>query len=622
MPSSETLARLRSVIKEHWGFDRFRPLQERAISTVLDGRDSVVVVPTGGGKSLCYQAPAAMRRDGLTVVISPLIALMKDQVDALTARGVAGALYNSSLAADQKRIVVDGLNEDRFRLLYLAPERLPDQHFLDLLQRCGVKTVAVDEAHCISHWGHDFRPDYRRLRSLKGWFPGASVHAFTATATPRVREDIAEQLSLDDAEIIVGDFDRPNLIYRVKWRSDLHQQVRDIVDGHRASAGIIYCIRRDDVDQLAGYLFNAGYRALPYHAGMAAEPRKRNQDAFGNNDCDIIVATVAFGMGIDRPDIRYVLHTGMPKSVEAYQQETGRAGRDGLPAECTLLYTTADFMAWKSIVEKGGTDHLDVHVTQLGEMLHFCKSPLCRHRQLVNHFGQEYPAPDCAACDVCLGEIETLGDSTVIAQKILSAVVRTGERYGAKYLADVLTGAPSETIHARGHQTLSVYGLMSDTSPKEIRHWLDQLAAQGFLWIGEEYRTFSLSLSGRELLRGDQEAKLTPAQSPTRRTAASRAAGSISRKRRSVGTPVAVQPDDDDDLDLGLYEKLRALRKRLADGKHLPAFHIFSNRTLEAIARAKPGSDHEFLAISGVGPKKHAQYGQAFIDCVRGHLGE
>jgi ATP-dependent DNA helicase RecQ len=377
MPSSEAVARLRSVIKKHWGFERFRPLQERAISTVLDGRDSVVVIPTGGGKSLCYQAPAATRGDGVTLVISPLIALMKDQVDALTARGIPCALYNSSLGASQKRAVVDGLHADRFRLLYLAPERLPDQRIIELLRGRGVRTVAVDEAHCISHWGHDFRPDYRRLRSLKEWFPGASVHAFTATATPRVRDDIAQQLSLEDAEIIVGDFDRPNLTYRVTWRRDQYDQVRDIIDAHRASAGIIYCIRRDDVDQTAGHLSHAGYRALPYHAGMPAEQRKRSQDAFGKNDCDIIVATVAFGMGIDRPDIRYIVHTGMPKSVEAYQQETGRAGRDGLPAECTLLYTTADFMTWKSIVEKSGTDHLNVHVMQLEEMLNFCRSPVC-----------------------------------------------------------------------------------------------------------------------------------------------------------------------------------------------------------------------------------------------------
>ena len=630
MPTAQMLERLRATVRTHWGFDQFRPLQERAISAALDGRDSVVVVPTGGGKSLCYQAPATMQDDGLTVVISPLIALMKDQVDALLARRVPSALYNSSVVAAQKREIVDGITANRYRLLYVAPERLADEHFLHLLRETRVYSVAVDEAHCISHWGHDFRPDYRRLQQLKEWFPGASVHAFTATATPRVRQDIVQQLSLNDPEVIVGEFDRPNLAYRVKRRSDLHGQVCDIIDANRAGGGIVYCIRRDDVDALSDYLRGAGYRALPYHAGIPAEQRKRNQDDFTAKKIEIIVATVAFGMGIDRPDIRYVLHTGMPKSIEAYQQETGRAGRDGLPAECTLFYTGADFMTWKSICEKTATDHLDIHMTQLRKMLDYCQSPVCRHRHLVNHFGQDYPNPTCGACDVCLDEIPILPESTTVAMKILSAVVRTGERFGGKYVADVLVGADTQDVQKRGHESLSVFGLMEEHAAKDIRAWIDQLAALGFLRVGTEYRTFSLSPEGCELLRGQGQAKLFVDAGPRTARAGSRPRrpaqrpapiGSRSESPRRVARYVVEGSSDqgDGDVDAVLYEALRTVRKQFATAGNLPLYCIVSNKTLADIARNKPTSEDALLTISGIGPKKQAQFGDAFLECVRTH---
>ena len=617
MQSSDALDTLRATVRRHWGFDQFRPQQEQSIKAILDRRDSVVVVPTGGGKSLCYQAPAAMRHDALTVVVSPLIALMKDQVDALTARGIPSALFNSSLGAHQKREVVEGIRSHRYRLLYVAPERFPDAEFVELLRSVGVASIAVDEAHCISHWGHDFRPDYRRLSATKEWFPDAAVHAFTATATPRVREDIAEQLRMVDPVVLVGDFDRPNLTYRAKWRTDFHDQLCEIIDRDRRSAGIIYCIRRADVDELSAFLHQKGYRALPYHAGLSAEQRKHNQDAFSVREVEIIVATVAFGMGIDRPDIRFVVHAGMPKSIEAYHQETGRAGRDGLPAECTLFYTSADFMTWKSIVENSETRNLDAHITQLREIFDFCQSTGCRHAQLVGHFGQSYDTPSCGACDVCLGEIATIPDGTTVARKILSAIVRTGERFGAKYVADVLVGADEELIQTRGHAGLSVYGLLAEYGQKEIRTWIDQLASDGFLQVGTEYRTFSLSGKGWELLRDEHQVALFD-RPELRRKTRRRTASESRRSSPSAERPVPRQVSDDtDEMDTDLYEALRKLRNKLAGERDLPGYCVVSNQTLTHIAAMKPTTQDDLLSIPGIGQKKLAQYGSAILDCVR-----
>lgn len=617
MQSSDTLDTLRATVKKHWGFDHFRPQQEQSIKAILEHRDSVVVVPTGGGKSLCYQAPAAMRDDGLTVVVSPLIALMKDQVDALTARGVPSALFNSSLDAYQKREVIEGIRAHRYRLLYVAPERFPDAEFVELLRSAGVASIAVDEAHCISHWGHDFRPDYRRLSATKEMFPGVAVHAFTATATPRVREDIAEQLQMVDPVVLVGDFDRPNLTYRAKWRTDFHDQLCEIIDRDRCGAGIVYCIRRVDVDELSAFLAHKGYRALPYHAGLSAEVRKSNQDAFSIKEVEIIVATVAFGMGIDRPDIRFVVHAGMPKSIEAYHQETGRAGRDGLPAECTLFYTNADFMTWKSIVENSGTQDLDTHMSMLREISDFCQSTNCRHAQLVGHFGQAYDKPSCGACDVCLGEHATVPDGTTVARKILSAIVRTDERYGGKYIADILVGADEELIQTRGHGDLSVYGLLEEYNQREIRAWIEQLASEGFLHVGTEYRTFSLSGKGWELLREEHEVALFDRPELRRKT--TRRTASKSRRvttptERSAPRPVS---DEADEVDTVLYETLRKLRSKLAGDKGLPGYCVATNQTLTHIATMKPTTEDDLLSVPGIGQKKLAQYGQAILDCVR-----
>src|SRR5687767_114815 len=392
---------VREVIQRYWGFDELRPLQQQAIDAALADRDSVVIMPTGGGKSLCYQAPAVTRSE-ITVVVSPLISLMKDQVDALNTLGIGAVQINSSQIPAERKAAEDAVIDGRAPLLFVSPERLAVSSFQDFLRNVGVRTFAIDEAHCISHWGHDFRPEYRQLSRLKTLFPGAVVHAYTATATEQVRKDIAAQLRLEDPVLLVGNFDRPNLIYRVVPRRDEVAQTLEVVEKHKGEGGIIYCLRRRDVDELTVALKKRGWNALSYHAGLNSEERKRAQDAFAAEECDLIVATVAFGMGIDRSNIRFVLHTAMPKSIEHYQQESGRAGRDGLEAECVLLYSGADFMTWKSMITDTATDpeYVKSAIRHLNDMDGYCSGAKCRHRALVEYFGQDFNSESCTACDL------------------------------------------------------------------------------------------------------------------------------------------------------------------------------------------------------------------------------
>src|SRR5579872_4100223 len=433
-----------SVIRRHWGFDGLRPLQAAAMRTVLDGRDSLLVLPTGGGKSLCYQAPAVLRGD-TTVVVSPLISLMKDQVDGLRACGVAAIQLNSSQTPGEQRAGEQAVREGKIRLLFASPERLATASFRALLKLAGVKRFAIDEAHCISHWGHDFRPEYRQLGELKTHFPEASVHAFTATATEQVRADIVAQLKLKSAEVLVGNFDRPNLMYSVVSRYDEYAQAVEILNRHKGEAGIIYCVRRRDVDVMTELLKRGGINALPYHAGMLPPERKKVHDLFSEEKCDVVVATVAFGMGIDRSNIRYVIHTGMPKSIEHYQQETGRAGRDGLEAECVLLYSAGDATVWKKIMQKSVAEsetpvdpiYLRSAYQHLDDMEDYCRPITCRHRSLVEYFGQQYESDNCGACDLCVGESEFLPDGQTIAKKILSCVYRVNESFGVAHVASI-----------------------------------------------------------------------------------------------------------------------------------------------------------------------------------------
>ncbi|HET7342651.1 MAG TPA: RecQ family ATP-dependent DNA helicase, partial [Methylomirabilota bacterium] len=511
---------MHETVRRIWGYDRFLPLQQDAITCVLDGRDSLVVLPTGGGKSLCYQAPAAHLRR-LAVVVSPLIALMKDQVDGLRQAGVPAAVLNSSQTPAERAAVMRAVAGGGIQLLYLAPERLVMDGFLERLQRAAPAFFAVDEAHCISQWGHDFRPEYRQLRALRAAFADTAVHAYTATATPQVRDDIVAELKLRDPVVLVGSFDRPNLIYRVRPRTDRLAQVVAAIQRHRDQAGIVYCIRRSEVEELTAALVRRGVRAVRYHAGLADDERRANQDAFVNERADVVVATVAFGMGIDRSNVRYVIHTGMPKSLEHYQQEAGRAGRDGLEAECLLLHGGADYGLWKSILAPEGAEPPPGALRKLGEMYAFCQAAACRHRALVTYFGQAYGRESCGACDVCLGETVQGGDSGDVAAKILKAVGELRGRFGATHVAEVLSGASTARIGQLRHDALAAYGTLRGEKKAQVRAWIDQLLAHGLLArTDDEYPTVTLTEQGRAVLRGEGQAPALSSAGAVRATAA------------------------------------------------------------------------------------------------------
>src|SRR5262245_33423700 len=503
-PDLSSDSRLEDVLHRVWGFSTFRPLQREAMQAVLERRDSVVVLPTGGGKSLCFQAPALVEARGVALIVSPLISLMKDQVDGLRVDGVQAAYLNSSQRPDERDAVLAGLREDRWRLLYVAPERLVGEGSLAFrrrLQHASVSYIAVDEAHCISQWGHDFRPEYRQLAELRQHLPGASMHAFTATATVRVRRDIVSQLGLINPVQLVGSFDRPNLVYRVVPRANLKRQILDVLARHKDQAGIVYCLSRREVDDLAAWLRDEGHRAVRYHAGLDDDERHRNQDAFLNEEVDIVVATVAFGMGIDRSDVRFVLHAGAPQSLEHYQQESGRAGRDGLEAECVLIASAADFLKWRVMLERNGELSLERRGL-LRDMERYVARVGCRHGHIVGYFGEAFPAASCEACDYCLGELEQVAEPVVLARKILSCVARVGQRFGAAHVTNVLRGSDAEQVAARGHTSLSTFGLLRDASIDEVRGYIDQLLAHGFLQQTDDaYPVLRLTADGVKVMK-------------------------------------------------------------------------------------------------------------------------
>jgi ATP-dependent DNA helicase RecQ len=498
----------------------------------------------------------------------------------------------------EKGHVANEIRAGQLRLLYMAPERLVQSRTIEFLRSANVSLVAIDEAHCISEWGHDFRPEYRELKLLKEVFPGVGIHAYTATATDKVRADIAANLGLDNPEILVGSFDRPNLTFRVEQRTDRLGQVLEVIERHKGESGIVYCLRRKDVDELARALSELKIRALPYHAGLPDDVRHRNQDAFIEEKVDVVVATVAFGMGIDKSNVRYVVHAAMPKSIENYQQESGRAGRDGLEAECCLLYSGGDMATLKWMLSDLEGDAYKAAVKSLDAMFDYCAGVVCRHRALVTYFGQDYPQETCNACDVCLGDLDLVDEPLIVGQKILSCVVRLKESFGGDYTAKVLAGSGEQRIKENGHDQLSTWGILQDASRRNIRDWVEQLVGQGYLRKAGEFNVLEITDLGRQLLKGDSEPRLlTP-----------RATKSKSRS--------AVADDSWEGVDRGLFELLRTLRRETAEQLGVPTYIVFGDASLRDMARRRPSSLEEFLAVKGVGEKKRTDYGEAFLVCI------
>lgn len=607
------------TVKKYWGFDSLRPVQGQTMSAVLDRRDSLVILPTGGGKSICYQAPA-VHLDRLVVVVSPLIALMKDQVDSLTECGIRACQINSSLSAKQKRENEDSLVRGEVNLVFVSPERLAEPGFLAVLKELDIHAFAIDEAHCISHWGHDFRPEYRQLSSLKTMFPQASVHAFTATATPKVRQDIIDQLALESPEILIGSFDRPNLSYRAAERLNPALQIREVLARHEGEAGIIYCIKRKEVDALVALLKKEGHSVIAYHAGLSPEERRKAQEKFRNEEVDLVVATVAFGMGIDRSNVRFVMHTGMPKSLEHYQQEAGRAGRDGLEAECVLFYSGSDLFIWNSIIEssakESGADEefLQSAKRHLYEMDRYCRGGVCRHRALVEHFGQVYPGENCGACDICLGEVAQLADSRKIADIILGCIASMGGRYGVGYISSVLRGEAIDQIGARGHRELLQHGMLSQYDKAEVGNFIRQLAGQGLLKQAQVKTGSGQILPVIELVaRAEDLVSESDANGVRLFSSGKSRSAEKAKPHKSTGK-------DWDGVDRELFEKLKRERTKLAGQKKCPAYFIFSDLTLRELARQAPRSKGQMLAIHGVGEAKVKQYADVFLPLIEAHL--
>ena len=583
-------------LKEIFGYDAFRGRQLDAIESALEGRDCVVLMPTGGGKSLCYQIPPLIT-GGCTIVCSPLISLMQDQVASLRQLGVEAACLNSAMSGTQQREVIDKIQSDTLRLVYVAPERLLQADTLSVFKQSTITLIAIDEAHCVSQWGHDFRPDYLQLHQLIDYFPGVPRMALTATADERTRADIAKRLQLSDPRWFIGGFDRPNIRYTVRARGNARQQLEKFLASRQGQAGIVYCMSRRKVEETAAWLAEQGHPALPYHAGLEPEVRSENQRQFLNTDGVIIVATIAFGMGIDKPDVRFVVHFDLPKSVEAYYQETGRAGRDDEPADAWMIYGLQDVVRLRQMLDQAPSDeeHKRIERNKLDALLGWCEATQCRRQPLLEYFGDPLAAP-CGNCDNCL-EPPATWDATEDAQKLLSCIYRTGQRFGAAHVIDVLRGADTEKITAHAHARLSTYGIGSEGS---INHWrsvLRQLMVRGAVYADhEQFGVLKLSPDARAILRGEVELLLR-------------------QDTRESRTPRRVKPTlDIADADLEIWERLRACRKRLADEQNVPPYVIFHDRTLRELLAVRPTTLDDMLEVTGIGQAKLERYGKTFLD--------
>ncbi len=588
-----------------FGYDSFRIHQREVIEGLIRGQDAFVLMPTGGGKSLCYQIPA-LHRAGVGIVVSPLISLMKDQVDALRVCGVKAAFYNSSMDSAEARGVLAMLHGQELDLLYVAPERLMSDEFVERLRDIPIALFAIDEAHCISQWGHDFRPEYRKLGRLRSLFPQIPMIALTATAETHTLKDILERLGLQQARCFISGFDRPNIRYTVVEKHKPFAQLSAYLNAHLEEAGIVYCLSRNRVDQVADQLVQAGFRAAPYHAGLTAGQRKKTQDDFLCDDILIIVATVAFGMGIDKSNIRFVVHYDIPKNIEGYYQETGRAGRDGLAAEALLLFSYGDIAIARGLIEKtSDPDQRRIEVHKLGTMVGFAEALSCRRRILLGYFGERLDQ-DCGNCDICLHPRELL-DVTEDARKALSCVYRVGQRFGMAYVIDVLRGSKKERLMELGHDRLSTYGIGADKSQDYWTSLLRHLVHHGFLLqdVGD-YSVLKLTTSAWPLMRGEKN--LSMAEPRVRAEPRLKAERASKRSRRKTG---------DMEHDHGLFERLRVLRKKLADEEGVPPFVIFSDASLAQMAAGLPVTNEELHLIHGVGDYKLKRYGPHFLHEIR-----
>jgi ATP-dependent DNA helicase RecQ len=589
---------IHEILETHFGYSEFRPMQEDIIRTVISGKDCLVVMPTGGGKSICFQLPA-LCMDGLTLVVSPLIALMKDQVDGLQANGIAAAFLNSSQTAQEQIVVMTEAQRGDIKLLYVAPERLGVEAFRYFLKSTNIALIAIDEAHCISEWGHEFRPDYRLLKKLRADFPQIPCIALTATATPEVRDDIRMQLSLEKAPLFLSGFNRANLSYLVYAKARAFERLLIILRNKEHLPAIIYCFSRKSTETLAADLNAEGFRCLPYHAGLSPEIRKNTQDSFMRDDVQIVVATTAFGMGIDKPDVRTVIHLDLPKTIEGYYQETGRAGRDGLPSDCILFYSDADRFKQEYFIRQIEDDDLqNAARLKLQQMVGYGETRTCRRKYLLQYFDETITIDNCAGCDRCLNPEAEKEDMTEVAQRVLEAIQSTGERFGAGYVCDILRGKSTDKTRMAGHDGLPTFGSLRDASAQKIRFIIGELTAEKYLMRADGmYPTLSLTRLGKDALEN--------------------------------GTPILIhQPevdlaitkhatDDDPQFEPALFEELRALRRSIADQQKVAAFVIFGDRSLKEMASAFPQSIENFQQIYGVSARKAEQYGRQFTDIIR-----
>ena len=590
---------IHDLLKTRFGYDEFRPLQAEIIQTVLDGRDALVLMPTGGGKSLCYQLPA-LCLEGLTLVVSPLIALMKDQVDALRANGVAAAFVNSTAPPREIRSAYAAARMGQLKILYIAPERLPVPSFNEFLRSVRVSQIAIDEAHCISEWGHDFRPDYRNLHVLRQRFPETPVMALTATATAQVRDDIVQQLAIPNARRFVASFDRQNLTYIVRPKRGAFEELLALLRQHAKGSAIVYCLSRQDTEDLASDLTDEGIQALPYHAGLDPQVRRTTQDRFIRDDVSVVTATIAFGMGIDKPDIRLVVHYRLPKTLEGYYQETGRAGRDGLPSTCVLFFGASDRHALAGFIERMDDEAERVRARQkLEQMIRYGQLQTCRRAFLLEYFGEDYDQAACGGCDVCLSEREEF-DATEVAQKILSAIIRTGERFGAAHVLRVLRGSRARRVLAAGHDRLSVHGIARGHDRVELYEIVSLLENAGLIrHSGDRYRSLTVTREGRDFLRRRQPLTLTRV------------------KPDEVDSPQPQTGIDRFDFDRDLFARLRDVRFRLAQARNVPPYVIFGDRSLQEMAHSLPQSRASFSNISGVGRVKLNEFADDFLAVIR-----